>query len=51
MVTRTHDSTTWDDTDPRGRLRGAQAKGQVGKWIWPTGIVGSMFGRDKGGAY
>ena len=49
MVTRTRGSATWADTDPRGRLRGAQAKGQVGKWIGPTGIVGPMFNRDKGG--
>ena len=46
---QTRGSTTWADTDPRGRLRGMQAKGKVGKWIGPTGIVGPMIGRDKGG--
>ena len=40
---------TWADTDPCGCLHGVQAKGQVGKWIGPTVIVGPMFGRDKGG--
>ena len=34
VVTRTRANTTWADTDPRGRLCGAQAKGQVGKVDW-----------------
>ena len=46
---RTHDSATRVDTDPHGNLHGMQAKGQVGNWIGPKGIVDSMFGRDKGG--
>ena len=46
---RTRGSATWADTNPHGCLCGVQAKGQVGKWIGPTGIVGPMFGRDKEG--
>ena len=36
-------------TDPRGRLRGTHAKDKWDKQIWPTGIVGPVTGRDKGG--
>ena len=32
----TRGNATWADTDPRGRLHGMQAKGQVGKWIGLT---------------
>ena len=49
MATWTRGNATWADTHPRGCLRGAQAKDRVGKWIGPTGVVGLMFGRDKGG--
>ena len=49
MTTWTRGRATWVDLDPCGRLCGAQAKCQVGKWIGPMGIVGPMFSTDKGG--
>ena len=39
-MTRTRGSATWADTNPRGHLRGAQAKDKRAKLIGPMGRVG-----------
>ena len=50
LATRTRGSATWANTDPRGHLRGAQAKGKWAKRIGPTGIVGPIIGVEiRGG--
>ena len=47
----TRGSATWAHTNPRERLHDAQAEDKWAKWIGPTGIVGPVKGRDKGGRH
>ena len=48
VAMQTCDRANWADTDPRRRLRGAQAKDKWAKRIGPTGKWARVLGKHKG---